>query len=364
VRDVAAVAENDAWVVGEAETEIKGVLEPFAAHWDGIAWSEVAVPGTVDGNRVLTAVSAAAADAVWAVGYDVNAKNRSQSRVYRWDGRQWAVVDQPATTRAGSTLRDIVALAPDDVWAVGESGIGAGLFLHWNGKTWTSHPGPVGADPQSVDGSAWNDVWASGARGFYHWDGKSWSLPSAGVPDDTTRRVVAVAGPCDAWSIRSSGVATDSTSKVARLGSSNAAPTVDEVSSSPLPVPPPPAPEIELPAPQIELPPAPVSLTATAIGVRRIALGWMPGTSDGPAPSDFVVERCVGAARACQPFTVVAKVGPRATSFVDSGLKPATAYTYRVYAVSDKGGRSEPTEPAMAQTFGTPPRLSNGPGPR
>ena len=375
LRDVAAIAENDAWVVGEAETEIKGVLEPFAAHWDGTAWSEVSVPGTAGGNRVLTAVSAAAANAVWAVGYDVDAAgNRFSSRIYRWDGREWSVVDEPTATLAGSRLRDIVALAADDVWAVGEGGTG-GIFLHWDGKSWTSHPGPAGADPRSVDGAAWNDVWAAGARGFYQWDGKSWSLVPSGNAYADIRRVVAVAGPCDAWSIRSSGEAADSVSQVERLGPSVVS-TSEEVSSSLAPVPvtgtqteaeprtAPPLPEIELPAPQIDLPPAPVSLTASAIGTRRIALEWMPGKSDGAPQEDFVIERCIGAARACQPFTVVAKVGGRITSFVDAELKPATAYTYRVYAVNKEGGRSEATAPSMAQTFARPEPLPKETGPR
>ena len=349
LRDVVAIAAKDAWAVGEARTDVKGAIEPFAAHWDGTAWSEVAMPGTAGGNRVLTAVSAAGPDAVWAVGYDVDPamKNTSYARIYRWDGSAWSVVDQPAATKAGSALRDIVALAANDIWAVGEIGAEAGLFLHWDGSRWMDHPSPVTADPRSVDGAASSDVWAVGARGTYHWDGTIWSATPSTKPATGARRAITVAGLCAAWSVSSwSDTAGNSSSMVERLG--------------------------QLPAQ--DPPPTPLAFAATPKASKQIVLDWLPGgdPTGAVAQTAFVIERCNGDAAACATqFTVIQKVTGKITSYTDSGLKPATFYTYRIYAVNN-AGESALTKPSTALTLDetgpsslpVPGRTRSEPGPR
>ena len=324
LRDVAAIAENDAWVVGEAETMVKGALEPFAAHWDGLAWSEVVVPGTVLGNRVLTAVTAAGPNDVWAVGYDLTGAtepNRTYARIYRWDGRTWSVVKHPAANKPGSALQDIVALAPNDVRAVGAVGT-QGLFLHWDGSSWTSHQGPAKADPRSVDGSASDNVWAAGSIENYRWDGATWTAMPTASEAIPQRRAIAVAGPCDAWSISSSIGTAGSASVVQRLVA---------------------------PAPAQEPPPTPSSLVARPKSGKVIVLEWLPGSDPGVfgTADGFVIERCAGACD--KPFAVIRKVSGKLYTFADSDVESGTSYTYRISAVN-AAGSSAPTVPVTART--------------
>jgi hypothetical protein len=58
--------------------------------------------------------------------------------VLRWDGAKWARMKTPRIP--GAILKGIVAVAPDDVWAVGFQYPGArshNLVLHFNGTKWT-----------------------------------------------------------------------------------------------------------------------------------------------------------------------------------------------------------------------------------
>ena len=334
LRDVAAITDSDAWAVGEAATiaptddrsdTAQPAADPFAARWDGKAWVEVSMPG-FGGRRILHAVSAAASNAVWAVGYDVDpATGVAYARIHRFDGAEWSVVDHPATGKAGSVLHDVVALAADDVWAVGVIGNETGLFLHWDGATWTAHASPANASPRSVDGAVSNDVWAVGPKESYRWDGTRWSVSA--TANRGARRAVTAFGPCAAWAVSR---ASDGTSLIERLVPSATAPAI------------------------------PTALVATPRGANEIVLEWLPGGSTNGAGgmTIFIVERCVEDKGECE-FEAVHKALEDNTSFVDGNVKPNTSYAYRVYAVNDVG-KSEPTKPVSVMTM---PEVEEAPVP-
>jgi hypothetical protein len=268
---------------------------------------------------------------------DPSLRTATRAVILRWNARRgtWSVVEHPASAMAGTVLHDIVALAADDVWAVGAVGAEA-LFLHWDGTAWTSHAAPGGDVPQSVDGVAGNDVWAASATGNYHWDGTRWTFQQIDVPMGA-RRAVAVAGPCDAWAITSWSDGSGSAARVERL----AAP--GPVDAVPEPVPAPPT--------TPEVPGTPVALVAEPRSLTEIAVSWRPASESTSMAggTSFVVERCIGEAGAClTPFEAVHKTG-LVTSFVDSGLERGTAYAYRVFAVNESGA-SDPTAPVTART--------------
>jgi chitodextrinase len=81
------------------------------------------------------------------------------------------------------------------------------------------------------------------------------------------------------------------------------------------------------PPPDTVAPSAPASLTATAASDTQINLSWM-ASSDNVAVTGYKVERCQGPS--CSSFAQIAT--PTTTTFNDTGLTPATAYTYRVRA--------------------------------
>ena len=91
--------------------------------------------------------------------------------------------------RTGSafSIDSISAVAPDNVWATGESG--AAYFVHWDGERWTEMAGPEPPSGPSyamkaLSGIPSGDVWAVGSRGYsdrarhvvLHWDGTEWSV--------------------------------------------------------------------------------------------------------------------------------------------------------------------------------------------
>ncbi|MBV8311635.1 MAG: hypothetical protein JO344_14730 [Planctomycetaceae bacterium] len=184
---VAAVASNDVWAVGGSLIE----------HWNGTNWS--IVTGAIPPNTgSLNSVTAIASNDVWAVGF-ANGSNL----IEHWNGTSWSVVPSPAIRN--SHLTGVSGTSSNDVWAVGSAGRSTSAhveILHWNGTAWSvvSAPSP-GLEPflTSVVAVAPNDAWAVGEQTVVngsigtgqalieHWDGTSWnvvqspSLPSGGT---------------------------------------------------------------------------------------------------------------------------------------------------------------------------------------
>jgi YD repeat-containing protein len=75
-------------------------------------------------------------------------------------------------------------------------------------------------------------------------------------------------------------------------------------------------------------PSAPAGLTATATSITQITVSWTAAT-DNVAVTGYRIERCQGAG--CSNFVQIASVGT-VTSYSDTSLSVATAYSYRVRA--------------------------------
>ena len=57
--------------------------------------------------------------------------------IEHWDGLAWSVV--PGAYQGNSTLSAVAAIAPDDVWVVGDrSGLQGTLLEHWDGRPGSS----------------------------------------------------------------------------------------------------------------------------------------------------------------------------------------------------------------------------------
>src|SRR5437660_12858321 len=84
------------------------------------AWQIVSSPSPGGASRLLGVAAETPTD-VWAVGY-YSADYRTQLPLaLHWDGQAWstsptASIDSPAA------FNDVVEIAPDDVWAVGDQG--------------------------------------------------------------------------------------------------------------------------------------------------------------------------------------------------------------------------------------------------
>ena len=100
------------------------------------------------------------------------------------------------------------------------------------------------------------------------------------------------------------------------------------------------------------IPPTAPTLGATAQTSTQIDLSWS-GATDNVAVTGYRVERCQGAG--CTTFTQIAT--PTGTTFGDTGLAPATPYSYRVRAVDAAGLLSPYSNVAGAATFAAPSSL-------
>jgi hypothetical protein len=182
---VDALSRTDAWVVGNTHVEGGGYGPPFVRRWDGVEWAEAPL-NTPEG-------------VLW------------------------------------NTLEDVVAIAPNDAWAVGSvlhrlavpvevddpydtvDVTDTPLALRWDGSTWSpvdipAPPGPASMSLRGVDAVSATDVWAVGYSYRYgetvshtlieHWDGQKWTLvPSPDVLPDNGLYDVSALSATDVWAV-------------------------------------------------------------------------------------------------------------------------------------------------------------------
>jgi hypothetical protein len=159
---------------------------PLALHWDGKEWSQVAFPASA-GGVTLAAVRAFGIDGAWAVGFDGPAFAwYSESRTpvaFHWDGVRWsesAMPDPGPIACPGSSRTHLAALdgaSSSDVWAVGYCTDtdypyefdtvfpSRGLAYHWDGQAWTVSSVSNAYKSQTLHGVAVapdGQVWAVG----------------------------------------------------------------------------------------------------------------------------------------------------------------------------------------------------------
>jgi hypothetical protein len=187
---VTSLAPADVWSVGFFWSQQAGAYRSLAEHWNGSAWSAMVPPRGSPGDNVLNAVSGSASNDVWAVGHQAR---RFQSYptvplAVHWNGTAWSVARTPAVSGSGD-LHGVAALAPDDVWAVGELGSSNGpLIEHFDGTAWTlaaSPDLPGFAELNAIAARSPNDIWAVGSYAdgtgvtatlTEHFDGSTWSV--------------------------------------------------------------------------------------------------------------------------------------------------------------------------------------------
>ena len=109
---------------------------------------------------------------VWAVGY-YRVGNTEHTLIEHWDGTQWSIVPSPNGPTGDGWLHGIAAAGPNDIWAVGEynkvnfNSPAKALALHWDGVSWSAfvppNPSPFGINPlKSVAARGPNDFYAIG----------------------------------------------------------------------------------------------------------------------------------------------------------------------------------------------------------
>jgi hypothetical protein len=206
---VVALSPGDAWAVGFKGSSNVNESRTLIEHWDGSRWTVVSSPNPgsppscirSNSGNVLTSVAAVSSNDIWAVGYFFTCTSLIQPLILHWNGTTWTTVPNPQLlTNDNSALNSVVALASNDVWAVGYQPAANGAVLplieHWDGSRWTVMPAPT-ASPTgnvlaAVSATGPTDIWAVGYSVdepttslqtlTMHFDGAQWSIvPSPNV---------------------------------------------------------------------------------------------------------------------------------------------------------------------------------------
>lgn len=185
---VKTFSATSAWAVGNQTVSSAPFTRTLIQRWNGTSWSVVPSPNPDATFNLLTDVDGAAADDVWAVG-NVGRDGYGSTiagTVLHWNGSAWSRVAVPgaagdATLRV-PVLEDVLAISRDDVWIVGRAfHLGmlrqVPIWLHWNGTTWQygSVAGAPAGGFTAVTALSPTRVYAFGdvtAR----WNGSAWTV--------------------------------------------------------------------------------------------------------------------------------------------------------------------------------------------
>jgi hypothetical protein len=186
--NVLALSSNDAWAVGTQVSAPNDVFTatPLGMHWDGYSWTEVQTAGHFQGS--VSALYANSPTDIWATAFKQIGFDEAYPAIERWNGSSWKLV--PSAQIPLGYLFDVSGTGPHDIWAVGiVRGIKfQTLIEHYDGHAWTVVESPEpDTDYLTLSGVAAvapDDVWAVGnyldrneqmTTLLMHFDGSAWS---------------------------------------------------------------------------------------------------------------------------------------------------------------------------------------------
>ncbi|MGZ8596386.1 MAG: hypothetical protein ACXWYJ_12060 [Actinomycetota bacterium] len=177
LRDVAVVAADDAWAVGD----------DLIVHWDGVAWT-VTGPSIMRAHTYAAVAARNAAD-VWVVGWVVS-QDQNVPLLLHYDGVTWTRVHVPRPAGEGM-LHDVVVMAGGVVWAVGGFDLytpdvrrRGGLAYRFDGSSWARIPVPARvATLSAATPSGRAGLWTVGMienplshPAALRWNGRAWRV--------------------------------------------------------------------------------------------------------------------------------------------------------------------------------------------
>jgi len=159
---------GDAWSVGYQEGTQLAFVRELRLHWNGSKWVD-----TSDDDLVvayLYDVLALADDDAWAVGDTARNGSTDDPRtpaIEHWNGSGWSRFTVPgARWRQAPFLYAIAGFGERDVWAGGRTPTGSPALLHWDGVRWReAKPPPVTKAISDLAAAPDGTLWAVG-EGF------------------------------------------------------------------------------------------------------------------------------------------------------------------------------------------------------
>jgi hypothetical protein len=149
---VVAVSQRDAWAGGLVS---KVATQAFLQHWNGQAWTRVALPAAIGkiSNAQVSGLAASAATNVWAF------ISGQPAAVVHFNGTGWQVMREwpgQGFAISGATF------GPRDVWMFGGTGPQTVGTWHYNGHRWSQPKMPLTAI--GISRISARDEWAIGER--------------------------------------------------------------------------------------------------------------------------------------------------------------------------------------------------------
>lgn len=198
---VAAAGPEDVWAVGRTSNGVEDL--PLIERWDGAGWSLSSVPA-IAGGAALYGV-AAAGRTVWAVGASGSAElGTEQALILRWDGKEWAGETLPALP-GPSVLRAVMAVSPEDAWAIGAQG-DRPLAFRFTGRRWRRISVPGRGQLVAIAPAPGDGAWAVGSS-ILRWNGTAWTDAGAARRQGTLQGIAAVSAD-EAWAVGASPATT------------------------------------------------------------------------------------------------------------------------------------------------------------
>jgi hypothetical protein len=153
--------DDDVWITGEPLGIGPGI--PYLLHKDAAGWHQLPTPS----NNTYGSIWGSATNDVWFGG----------ATFMHWDGTNLTTLPPPSGLPPSPEITSLTGTATDDIWAV-EPGIPDTLY-HYDGSMWSQRPTPNGGF-NVVWAVAPDDVWGAGFSGIFHYDGTQWSLVDSG----------------------------------------------------------------------------------------------------------------------------------------------------------------------------------------
>ena len=210
---VKTFSTTNAWAVGSYTTSAATTSRTLIQRWNGTGWSIVPSPNPDPAQNLLTAIDGASANDIWAVGNVGNDGygGTTAGLVAHWDGISWSQINVPGTVSDATfnvpTLHDVIALSANDVWIAGSAFSWAHfkivpIALHWDGQTWHRTAMPAapndGQGFQSITALSPTQVYAFGSI-VARWTGTGWTAEPATVPGRLT--AATAIGPSTVWAV-------------------------------------------------------------------------------------------------------------------------------------------------------------------
>jgi hypothetical protein len=200
-----STSANDIWAIGSLLLDEEQLFFLFE-HWDGTAWTATL---SLSGDAFLLGASADATNDAWAVGFNGPENDSSATLAMHFNGNNWQQVATPSVGAGANQLNGVLALAPNNVWAVGfstpvpppQEAATLTLIEHFDGTAWSVVPSPNVGPANSfqsnrlfgLTANSPTDIWAFGS--FFasngsgeqrtlllHWNGKAWTVAPSPDP--------------------------------------------------------------------------------------------------------------------------------------------------------------------------------------